>query len=163
MAKNHKDLKPSDIIAIIDTREQRPWSLAPLKTQIGSLPTGDYSIRGLTHEIAIERKSLSDLLGCIGTHRERFDDEIKRLLAYPTKAIIVEASWQDLEMGSWRSKIKPSTAMGSVLGWIAYGIPIVFAGDASKASICAARIMFISARRRFLELGSFYENLKVSS
>lgn len=162
MTRAHKELKPSDIVAIVDTREQRPWSLSPLKSIRGTLPTGDYSVMGLTNEIAIERKSLSDLLGCIGTHRDRFDDEVKRLLAYPTRCLIVECTWEEFTAGNWRSKISPSAAMGSVLGWIATGIPILFAGGASEASECAARILFIAARRRFYELGSFYEGLKIS-
>lgn len=172
MSRAHKELKPSDIVAIIDNREQTPWSLKPLNTMRGTLSTGDYSVLGLTsppHGICIERKSLFDLLGVIGTHRERFEHELERMHAYRTRAIIVEASFQDFCAGKWQvrgnypwsSRMKPEAAMGSVLGWIADGFPILFAGSPAEASVCAARIMFIAARRRFYELGSFYENLKV--
>ncbi len=162
MARAHKELKPSDIVAVIDTREQTPWTLSPLKTIGGTLQTGDYSIMGLTHEIAIERKSLSDLLGCIGTHRERFDSEMKRMLGYRSRAVIVEATWAELEAGDWRSRIKPSAAIGSVLGWMDMGIPFVFVGGASKASTYAARMLFIAARRRYFELGAFHGSLKLA-
>ncbi len=157
-----KTLKPEDVTAIVDTREQRPWVLAPLRTEKGTLYTGDYSVKGLENEIAIERKSLEDLLGCVGQSRERFEDCVQRLLGYPVRAVIVEASWGELEAGAWRSKISPTSAVGSVLGWVARGIPFMFAGDASKGSTMAARIMFIAARRRFEELGAFYESLKIS-
>lgn len=164
MAKAHKELKPSDVTVIVDTREQRPFDLSPLKMIGGTLATGDYSVVGLQHEIAIERKSLSDLLGCIGQERERFDREIKRLLGYPVRCVIVESTWQALHEGKWRCQVRPEAALGSVYGWIAHGVPFVFAGDAKEAGLAASRILFIAARRRFYELQSFYgDGLKISS
>ena len=65
------DLRPEHVVAIIDTREQLPLDLSPLQSVAGSLTTGDYSVRGLESIIAIERKGLSDLLGCVGQERER--------------------------------------------------------------------------------------------
>lgn len=156
-----KTLDPSDITAIIDTREQRPWNLDPLKTKPGTLATGDYSIFGLENEISIERKSLADLLGCVGNDRERFDKEVIRLLAYSCRAVIVEASWSDLEAGLWRHQIKPAAALGSVMGWIALGVPFIFAGDANRAGKFAGRLMYIAARRRWHELQMFYKGLKI--
>ena len=82
-------------------------------TVTGTLTTGDYSVQGLESIIAVERKSLSDLLGCVGQHRERFDREIQRLIAYPVRAIVIEATWADLERGDWQSRITPAAAIGS--------------------------------------------------
>ncbi len=164
MARAHKELKPSDVTVIVDTREQRPFDLSPLKMISGTLPTGDYSVVGLQQEIAIERKSLSDLLGCIGQERERFEREIKRLQAYPCRAVIVEATWHQLHEGKWRAHVRAEAAIGSVYGWIASGVPFVFAGDSKAAALAASRILFIAARRRFYELQSFYgDGLKISS
>lgn len=157
-----KELRPSDITVIVDTREQRPWDLAPLKMIEGTLSTGDYSVVGLQNEIVLERKSLGDLLGCIGGERERFEREIKRMQAYPCRAVIVEASWADLHAGKWRQKVKVESAVGSVYGWIAAGVPFVFADSVRGAGLAASRILFIAARRRFYELGAFYDGLKIS-
>jgi DNA excision repair protein ERCC-4 len=167
----HTELRPEDITAIIDTREQRPWTLAPLKTRRATLRTGDVSVGGLEAEIAVERKSLGDLLACIGGARKRFEEEIERLQAYPVRAVIVEAPFQELVMGAWldsgllagkvRSKVDPKAAVGSVLGWMASGIPFLFCRDAQEADIMAARFLFISARRRFRELAGFYQNLTI--
>jgi ERCC4-type nuclease len=145
------ELRPEQVTAIIDTREQLPLDLSPLPTVAGTLATGDYSVKGLETIVAVERKSLSDLLGCIGQHRERFDREIQRLLAYPTRAIVVEAAWADLERGEWRSQITPSAAIGSVLGWIAAGVPIIMAGDHGRAGRYVSRLLFTAARRRWRE------------
>ena len=52
---------------IIDSREQAPFTFGDYDCEAvsGSLPTGDYSLAHLEHQIAIERKSLSDLVGCL--------------------------------------------------------------------------------------------------
>src|SRR5690606_38166730 len=108
--------KPEKITAIIDTREQAPLDLSPLLTISGTLTTGDYSVFGLEHIVALERKSLPDLLSCIGQERDRFDREVQRLLAYPVRVLLVESTWQEIERGDWRSKITPTAAIGSLLG-----------------------------------------------
>jgi len=145
------DIKPEEITAIVDTREQAPVDLAPLKSIEGTLTTGDYSVVGLEHVVAIERKSLPDLLGCVGVSRERFDREVQRLLAYPVRAIVVESSWAELETGGWRSQVSPSAVTGSCLGWIAAGVPIVMAGDHKRAGLVIGRLLYIAARRRWRE------------
>ena len=155
-----RTLAPEDVVAVVDTREQLPLDLSPLQSQSGTLVTGDYSVLGLEQEVAIERKSLSDLLGCIGKDRERFDKEIKRLIAYPVRALVVESSWSDIEAGMWalqgRSRILPQTALGSLLGWIAYGIPVIMAGSHDQAARYVSRMLFIAARRRWHQLHDLY-------
>ena len=69
------------ITAIIDSWEQCPLDLVPLRVIVGTLPTGDYSVQGLEHVLTLKRKRLSDLLGCIGQQRERFERKIQCLLA----------------------------------------------------------------------------------
>jgi DNA excision repair protein ERCC-4 len=157
----HKDLRPEDVTAVQDTREQTPLNLAPLKTVVGTLHCGDYSVAGLTNSIAIERKSLSDLIGCVGRERERFEKEIQRLLAYETRAIIVEATWSQLHMPNWRGQITPAQAQGAVLGWIASGVPILFCDNHTLAGQTVARLLYLAARRRWRELQSFLPNLKI--
>jgi len=146
-----KELRPEEITAIVDSREQIPFNLSPLRSEVGSLPTADYSVRGLEHVVAIERKSLADLVACCGVERERFDREVLRLLAYPVRALIVEATWADLLAGDWRSKVKPASVIGSVLGWGALGLPLLLVGDHQRAGECCAKLLFIAARRRWRE------------
>ena len=145
------ELPAENVVAVVDTREQLPLDLAPLRMERGTLPTGDYSIRGLEHVVAVERKSLADLLGCVGQERERFDREVQRLLAYPCRALVVESTWQEIERGDWRSKITPTAALGSLLGWIAAGLPVLMANDHERAGRYVGRILFTAARRRWRE------------
>ncbi len=78
-------LAPEFVTAIVDTREQLPLDLSPLRVQTGTLDTGDYALAAAPDLIRLERKSLDDLLGCVGRERERFDREVMRLLAFPVR------------------------------------------------------------------------------
>jgi DNA excision repair protein ERCC-4 len=148
-------LDPSNVVAVVDTREQRPLSLDPLRTELGTLSTGDYSLKGLESHVCIERKSLDDLLGCVGRDRERFERELQRMLAYPVRCLLVEATWAEIELGQWRSKVTSSQAMGSLIGWAAMGIQIAMLGDHERAGQFASRLLFTVARRRYAELRQF--------
>ena len=151
--------KPEQLTAIVDTREQTPLDLAPLQTVAGTLATGDYSIAGLEHVIAIERKSETDMLACMGSERKRFDREVQRLLAYPCRALIIESSWHKFEHGGWRSRVTPTAAVGSLLGWSAMGLPIVMVGDHERAGRYVARLLFIAARRRWREVRALVDGI----
>ena len=154
------ELKPDQITAVIDTREQLPLDLSPLRTTTGTLSTGDYSVLGLEHVVAIERKSLPDLITCVGRDRERFDREVQRMLAYPTRALVVESSWAEIEAGEWRSQIRPSAVIGSLLGWIAMGVPVLMSGDRRQAGKYVSRLLFIAARRRWREARSLVAEVR---
>lgn len=92
---------------VIDSREQAPFSFKgftadgggrgkpplPLVVPItvAALATGDYSIAGHEAEIAVERKSKSDLFQTFISDRERGIAQLERLAALPWAAIVVEA------------------------------------------------------------------------
>jgi ERCC4-type nuclease len=152
-------LAPEAVTAIIDTREQLPLDLSPLRTTRGTLTTGDYSVVGLESVVSIERKSLADLLGCVGGERERFDREVQRLVAYPVRALVVESTWAELEAGKWNSKVTSAAAIGSCLGWIASGLPVLMAGDHERAGRYVSRLLFTAARRRWREARALVDGL----
>lgn len=150
------ELPLEKIVAVIDTREQLPHDLAPLAMVSDTLKAGDYSVRGLENIVAIERKSLPDFLACVGVERTRFEACVQRLLAYPTRAIVIETSWECLEQGKsythdWRSKIGAEAAMSSVLSWIARGVPVILAGDRRGATNCVRGLLVQAAQRRWRE------------
>ncbi len=153
------DLPPESVTAVIDSREQRPLDLSPLAVTTGTLTTGDYSVRHLEHVISIERKSLNDLLKCVGTDRDRFGREVERLLAFPVRGLVVEATWPEIEKGEWRGKIKPAAVLGSLFGWMAQGLPVMLFGDHERAGRYVSRLLLISARRRWRESRSFANHI----
>jgi DNA excision repair protein ERCC-4 len=147
-------LGPEQITAVVDTREQTPLCLHPLKTVTKTLTTGDYSVLGLEDVISVERKSLPDLLQCVGRDRRRFEREIQRLLAYPARALVLETSWEQIERGVWKSKVRPQAVVGSVLGWCSRGLPVILASTHAKAGQYTAHFLLLAARRRWREARS---------
>jgi ERCC4-type nuclease len=145
------ELLPQQVLVTVDNREQLPWDLAPLRTVAGTLQSGDYGLAAAPDVAAIERKSLEDLLGCITTGRDRFERELERLRGFPTQAVIVEASWDDLERGNWRSQVKPQSVVSSVLRWISDGTPFILAGNRTRAQSLAAKMLFLAAKKRWRE------------
>jgi DNA excision repair protein ERCC-4 len=121
---------------IIDTREQAPYQFrtfkadAKHKTQTGiskdlyipveiaTLKTADYSIKGFESEIAIERKSLMDLFGTLGSGRERFERELERLSKLQVAHVVIEASWETvLQKPPERTKLSPKSVFRSINAW----------------------------------------------
>ena len=147
------ELRPEALVALVDSREQDPYSLAPLTTKTATLATGDYSLEGLSDSIALERKSLPDLLGVIGGGRERFERELARMRGYAYRVVIVEADWGSLEAGDYRSKISPSAATGTVAAWAGrYQIGFQFCGNRESAEQFAVRFLVSAARHELRRL-----------
>lgn len=143
---------------IVDSREQSPFSFKgpryeDVTVEVGTLTVGDYSLAGLTDKVAVERKSLPDLVACLGRERERFERELQRGAALDAFAVVVEASWADLAGGKYRSKLQPHAACQSVLAFAGrYRLPFLFAGSRAAAEYVAwgfLRQYLEGARRRW--------------
>ena len=143
---------------IVDSREQVPFAFSGpryegVTVEVGTLTVGDYSLAGLTDKVAVERKSLPDLVACLGRERERFERELQRGAALDAFAVVVEASWADLAGGKYRSKLQPHAACQSVLAFAGrYRLPFPFAGSRAAAEYVAwvfLRHYLEGARRRW--------------
>lgn len=89
-------------VVLVDTREQAPFDLARFNNWIegqkrATLPTGDYSVEGLEDVIAVERKSLPDLVMTLMHQRERFFRECERLAQFKYRAILIEATYEEVK------------------------------------------------------------------
>jgi len=127
-------MKPMRII--IDSREQAPFVFPEgVESVVGTLKTGDYSIEGLTNLVCVERKSLQDMVGCCGQHRERFNNELHRMMGYRAKCVIIEASLKKLSGGNWRGKMTATQVLGAINSWRhKYGINFIYADNPELAS-----------------------------
>lgn len=112
---------------LVDTREQRALRFPPdLGVDCGAatLPAGDYSVRGFTAHLALERKSVSDLVQTLSHGRERFEAELDLLAQYRWRAILVEGRRGDVEAGIYRSMMNPNSVIGSLRAiWMRWGVP----------------------------------------
>jgi ERCC4-type nuclease len=140
----------------VDTREQAPWSFLGIKadakdnekpllvkTVQKTLQTGDYSIEGLEGQIAVERKSHSDLVGSVSSGRDRFEREFVRMSTMPYAAVIVEASMAEiLHHPPLHSKMNPKAVIRTALSWsIRYGVHWWFAPSRSHAETLCFRLL----------------------
>jgi DNA excision repair protein ERCC-4 len=110
----------------IDTREQAPYEFKT-PSEVGTLPVGDYSLVGLENDIAIERKELSDLIGCLTIDRERFEKELHKGKALEYFGLVIEGSLSDIANGRYKSEMQPKAAIQSLIAFsIRYRLPIWF-------------------------------------
>lgn len=120
---------------VVDTREQAPWHFGETPTTIGTLASGDYSVAGHETKIAIERKSLPDLVASVTRERDRFWRELGRLRDYDFAAVVVEADMGHALAGAYRSRAVPWSVITSTLAITAdFGIAVVWGSDARNAA-----------------------------
>ena len=124
------------VTLVADTREQEPWAFDPIMVEVvrRALPAGDYSVAGLETRVAVERKSLDDLVSTVIRARVRFYRELRRLQTYDAACVIVEASLADLLTGRFRGAASPASVLGAVIAIIVdTGVPVFFASDRQLA------------------------------
>jgi ERCC4-type nuclease len=95
------------------------------------LKTGDYTVEGMDFLLALERKSLPDLLNCIVESRSRFLKSCARLARLRWKAILVEATLEDIKGGWSRLEIFSGVHPNAVCGTLdaieaKFGVPIIY-------------------------------------
>lgn len=126
------------------------------------LKTGDYSVLGLEHVVAVERKSLVDYLGSIASGREAFEAEMLRILAYPCRALVIEATWEQLSGPYERSRMDPQAVIGTTISWMMKGIPVAMVGSRAAGERTVARMLFCAARHRWEEAVSLLPTLRIN-
>ncbi len=143
---------------VIDTREQAPFEFRnyPCEAGPGTLPAGDYSVKGMETLVAVERKSLPDLVQCLGRERSRFEAELLRLRGYAFACVVVEANLSDLIHGGYRSKLDPHAALQSILAFQARTrVPFIWCDTRPQAEM----VTFWQLQKVLREIQSRYERI----
>lgn len=135
-------------VFIVDTREQRPFLFKSQRTQRAKLDAGDYSIKGLTKVIAVERKAFGDVFTTLSKKQiPRFERELERLQKFKYKAIAVEASPLGIRAGSthsYASGLQALRDLTDICNW--YGVQLLFGcGRAGAEEL--TKIFLLSAAR----------------
>jgi ERCC4-type nuclease len=126
----------SGIVVIADTREQEPYLFTPTRitTIRRALVAGDYSLAGLENCVAVERKTVEDLVKTVIRRRDRFGRELARLATFDAACVVVEGSLEDILAADYRCGAAPSSVLGAVLAIVVdRGIPVFFCGDRAAA------------------------------
>jgi len=143
---------PPPCIIVVDTREQKPYKFKT-PTIKHALATGDYSVRNFEDDMTVERKSLDDLIKCVGSQRDRFMDQMRRLQYFKHRMLMIDCSWDQIDMGGWRAgKITPNHVKGTLCSIMSMGIPVTVAGDRKRATDLTARFLTGCYRREWLWL-----------
>jgi len=146
-------IESQDIVLVQDSREQLPYGpLFQTPYVVGALDCGDYSVAGLEHLIAIERKSLQDLLGSLTNGRERFESELKRARSLHKFYVLVECTPAHLLVEDFGklSRAHPRSIWGTICTWSTRYHPFIFGGNrADSARLCEG--LLVAYAREFLK------------
>lgn len=136
------------MIIVQDTREQTPLRFSDaVEVEVATVNLGDYTIKGLEDQIAIERKTLSDLLGSLTNGRDRFRRELRALRAMRFAAIVIEADWPTILAGDYRSRMHPNAVIGSLMSFVTgYGLQVIMAHDHATAAVLVEKILTLYAK-----------------
>jgi ERCC4-type nuclease len=139
------DLRP---VIVYDTREQNPLRFERLQSVLGTLYSGDYSIRGLEHSFAVERKSIDDLANCCLTgQRDRLEHELHRLRGYRFKRLLVIGTREDIAAGRYHSRIAPKAVLATLGAFeVRYDLPVVYVETAEDAARLIERYAWYFSR-----------------
>ena len=89
-----------EFIVIQDTREQTPWIFdyeQSIAQEVGTLKTGDYTLKGLEDKLCIERKGcIEEFANNLGRDFARFKRELHRMDDYQHSFILCEFPLKDL-------------------------------------------------------------------
>jgi DNA excision repair protein ERCC-4 len=153
------------MLIVVDSREQAPFLFQGNKYREveaipGALPTGDYSLPGFENRVAVERKSLDDLVGCLmNSNRDRFERELFRAAPYDLFCVVVEASMEQIRNHQYQSLMKPKAVLQSMAAFqVRYRVPFAFCGGRAGAeywtySLLVKYLRDIEERMRVLRFG----------
>jgi ERCC4-type nuclease len=125
-------------IVLVDSREQMPlylfenhpnWFGGERRV---ALNAGDYSVEGMENVLSLERKSMADAIGRTMAGRERFISSCARLGKFRWKAILIEASYEDMKTPYYKfedlvTEAHPNAVCGTLDAIEAkFGIPILY-------------------------------------
>lgn len=145
---------------IVDTREQTPWTFEGQGFELtrAKLETGDYSIPGFEHTVAIERKSLDDWTGTVLRNRSRFYRELERLRAFRFRCVIIETGVREIMAGQFKSQATPASVLGFVAEVvIAQSVPVYLAGSRAEAQVLAGAFLRMAEKKISREPASAVE------
>lgn len=136
-------------VIVVDTREQAgfAYSFAWFSkwfagVERATLRAGDYSIKGMENQIAIERKSLSDLVTSTIGDRERFLAQCERLAKLKRKAIVIEASLAQTKSWYPESGAHPNAVVGTLFALQErWGIQVIWCDTVELAEETVAHIL----------------------
>ena len=133
---------------LIDSREPTPHPWAPffsadVRLERAGMETGDLCLSALPDGARCERKQISDLYGCLGRERERFQRELARSRFDGPFVVVIEGSIADLLCEARRrgGGMSDNAIIGTLAAWQRRYCPFFFAGSVRVAAEFAERFL----------------------
>lgn len=130
---------------ITDTREQKPLVFQHLASEVGTLQSGDYSLKSLEDDFAIERKSIPDLCQSLTRGRERFERELHRLRGFDFARILIVGSPHEVQAQAQNPKAIFSSLTAMETRW---RVPVVWEPSPELAARLVERWAWFFWRER---------------
>jgi len=99
-------------------------------------------VTGFIDQVAVERKTIDDLIGCLSRSRKRFENELSRARHYQLFAVVIEGAFDDIRQGKYRSELHPNAAIQTLITWtIRYNVQFIFAGDRAGGELVSFSLL----------------------
>lgn len=103
---------------------------------------------GWEDRIAIERKSLQDMIACVTYERDRFKRELERLLAYKHRALVIEAHMSQVLLKQYSGQANPRAILNSIHSFgLQANMYVAWVGAHSVAGKEVAEMLWVAARK----------------
>ena len=121
---------------VIANNEQKKLVFKNCPSIMGTLSTGDYSIKDFENDFSVEtKKDLGDLMGSITHGRAQLEREFVRMRGFEFRRWMIIGSIAQIEAHDYRSQTTPQSALGSIHALeVRYSIPVVWVDDYEEAA-----------------------------
>ena len=154
---------------IVDTRETKPFEFKKHKTIDRKLDFGDYAVNGKENEIAVERKSLPDLIGSFVSGFDRVEREFKRakdknayLIVVCEESLATAMSFNHIPYIRRYTKVRPEVMFHNIRQLIQkYNFQFVFCDGVKRATDVTERIFLYDGDIRKIDIQYTIDKLKI--
>ena len=127
---------PLEMVILIDTREQQSplFGRYPkgMTVSCQTLKLGDYSLRGMEHLIAVERKQISDLINYCTVDRVATKLKMQKLSKLEWAGLLIEARESEIYRPYQFSDVSPGAIRQSLVSFSVRYKVHVYIGDTEK-------------------------------
>jgi ERCC4-type nuclease len=159
--QNGKSVRIPKPTVVIDSQEHMGYGFERFANWFSGtvrkrLKVGDYTILGMEQEIAMERKTIPDLVNSIIQDRKDFIGKCERLSSFKKKCLVIEGTLSEIKTPYENSQAHPNAVLGSLLAaQERWDIPVYFLDEFQLAEEFVASMLSKYHAYRWLEKNGF--------